>query len=161
MDASADLRSVAGRLAHLRRRLGLTRAGLERELRARGAPRASVMTIRRNESGERSPTAAEVLAMSALAGVPPGWILDGRRGSGRAMEPAERRRILGHLEAELLRDQDLGRPTADAALQRVQTRLEGMRARGELSDDAWTFWLGVRAGMDLAAEPGRGGSVTR
>lgn len=152
-DVSSELTSVGERLEYLRKRLGLSREGLQAALRGRGAPHSSVMTIRRNESGARSPTVDEVVALAALADVRAGWVVEGGPLDGPVGAPSsgsEDQQIIGHVRAELMRDEETsGRSDPALAIERVGARLARLHSKGEVSDAGWGYWLALREGALL------------
>lgn len=160
MDQLPTLHSVSERLRYLRARLEVTRAELAERLHALGAPNASVMTIRRNEGGERSPSLDELRALARLAGVPLAWVTGDEnalvRTPGQDPEscpgvPPAGLLIIGQLEAELSRREeglDVGGPQEAFAF--VEDTVLRMRANRTLSDDGWYYWLALRRGAVLS-----------
>ena len=151
MESRPQPTTIGERLTCARERAGLTRSQLEAELKARGVTNASVMTIRRNEAGTRSPTVEELVALSAIAGVTTSWLIEGADPTPETFTLDERSLVLGHLQAELARQSETDRPDdRRAAFERVERRVERLRAAGELGDGAWAYWCALREGAVLA-----------
>lgn len=165
--------SIATRVADARARAGLTRAQLEAALRDRGLPHASVMTIRRNESGARAPTAEELIALAEVTGCSATWLLTGEpedtaadrppvmtaaRGSRSTKTESAWRRVLAHLEAELARQSDRpGGPDLSEVIGRVDERLGRLTDSGEIDGATAERWHGARAALALLSRRPPGG----
>lgn len=158
MAQSYQLSGIPARFRQLRESLGLSQEGLADALQAAGVPETSFGSIRRYESGKKSPSVEVIRALAQMAQLPVGSLLDDdeqpetvSQPMGFVEVPTEGVELIGHLQAELMRredGEDVGGP--HEAFQAVERRVVRLRSEGRLSDAGWNYWLALRRGAVLS-----------
>jgi transcriptional regulator with XRE-family HTH domain len=156
VDPLPNLTSVPERFRFLREQAGLSRRALSEALESRGLKSCSAAQIRRyeSESDDASPSVEIARALAEIAEAPAAWLVSGDPSSSDGVltdVPPDALQILGHLEGELMRQEEDGEEGgAQVAFTRVERRVRALRAEGRLSDAGYLYWRALRRGAVLA-----------
>lgn len=155
VEQSGNDSELGKRIREAREKIGLSQQAMAAKLDGMGIPEASFGSYRRYETGEKSPSAAILRGIASIADVRVQELLgaevidDGP--SFPADAPPDGLQILGHIEAELMRQEEEGAEGGpQKAFAIVERRVQRLRGEGRIGDAGYAYWRALRRGAMLA-----------
>lgn len=154
VEQSGDDFELGNRIREAREKTGLSQQAMAAKLDEMGLPDASFGSYRRYETGEKSPSAAVVRGIASIADVRVQELLGEEVIDGPTFPedaPPDGLQILGHIEAELMRQEEEGAEGGpQKAFEIVEQRVQRLRGEGRIDDAGYAYWRALRRGAVLA-----------